>query len=119
MDIAALAGQPHNAVVAIAGVVTTVRIRQTKKGEQMAWLTLTDGTGAIECAIFPSAYARLGQASAPLREGMFVVASGKLAHEETTGSKLWINDVTRVGRDGARQEALRAALEYRRADRAS
>ena len=28
-------------------------------------------------------------------------------------------DVTRVGRDGARQEALRAALEYRRADRAS
>ena len=50
---------------------------------------------------------------------MFVVASGKLAHEETTGSKLWINDVTRVGRDGARQEALRAALEYRQADRAS
>ena len=98
IDIAALAGQPHNTVVAIAGVVTTLRIRQTKKGEQMAWLTLTDGTGAIECAIFPNAYARLGQASAPLREGMFVVASGKLAHEETTGSKLWINDVNRCRR---------------------
>jgi DNA polymerase-3 subunit alpha len=119
MDIAALAGQPHNAVVAIAGVVTTLRIRQTKKGEQMAWLTLTDGTGAIECAIFPNTYARLGQASAPLREGMFLVASGKLAHEETTGSKLWINDVTALGNSGARQEALRAAIEYRRADRAS
>ena len=119
IDIAALAGQPHNTVVAIAGVVTTLRIRQTKKGEQMAWLTLTDGTGAIECAIFPNAYARLGQASAPLREGMFVVANGKLAHEETTGSKLWINDVTRIGGQGARQEALRAALEYRRADPAS
>jgi hypothetical protein len=50
---------------------------------------------------------------------MFVVASGKLAHEETTGSKLWLNDVTRVGGTGARQEALRAALEYRRADTAS
>jgi len=119
MDIAALAGQPHNTVVSIAGVVTTLRIRQTKKGEQMAWLTLTDGTGAIECAIFPNAYARLGQASAPLREGMFLVANGKLAHEETTGSKLWINDVTGLGTSGARQEALRAAIEYRRADRAS
>ncbi len=82
----------------------------------MAWLTLSDGTGAIECAIFPNAYARLGHASAPLREGMFVVASGKLAHEETTGSKLWINDAMTVGGSGGRQEALRAALEYRRAD---
>jgi len=54
LDIAALAGQQHNTVVSIAGVITTLRIRQTKKGEQMAWLTLTDGTGAIECAIFPT-----------------------------------------------------------------
>ncbi|MBV9600975.1 MAG: exodeoxyribonuclease VII large subunit [Chloroflexi bacterium] len=118
IDIAALAGQPHNTLVAVAGVVTTLRIRQTKKGEQMAWLTLTDGTGAIECAIFPNAYARLGQTTAPLREGAFVVANGKLAHEETTGSKLWLNTVTTVGGSGARQEALRAALEYRRADAA-
>jgi DNA polymerase III alpha subunit len=61
LDIAALAGQQHNTVVSIAGVITTLRIRQTKKGEQMAWLTLTDGTGAIECAIFPNGFARLGQ----------------------------------------------------------
>ncbi len=48
LDIAALAEQQHNTVVSIAGVITTLRIRQTKKGEQMAWLTLTDDTGAIE-----------------------------------------------------------------------
>src|SRR4029079_15066877 len=116
IDIAALAGEPHNAVVAIAGVITTLRVRQTKKGEQMAWLTLTDGTGAIECAIFPNAYARLGQPTAMLREGAFLVAYGKLAHEETTGSKLWIDKATSVGGAGARQDALRAALEYRRAE---
>jgi hypothetical protein len=40
----------------------------------------------------PNAYARLGQASAPLREGAFLVATGKLAHEETTGCKLWIKN---------------------------
>ena len=116
IDIATLAGQPHNAVVAIAGIVTTLRIRQTKKGEQMAWLTLTDGTGAIECAIFPNAYARLGQPTALLREGAFIVANGKVAHEETTGSKFWIDRATAVGGAGARQEALRAALEHRQAD---
>ena len=119
LDIAALAGQQHNTVVSIAGVITTLRIRQTKKGEQMAWLTLTDGTGAIECAIFPNAFARLGEPTALLREGAFLVASGKLAHEETTGTKLWINSVTRLGGSGARQEALRAALEYRQADPAA
>jgi DNA polymerase III alpha subunit len=67
IDTAALAGQPHNTMVAIAGVVTTLRIRQTKKGEQMPRLTLTGGTGAIECAIFPNAYARLGQLEPPRR----------------------------------------------------
>jgi DNA polymerase III alpha subunit len=85
----------------------------------MAWLTLTDGTGAIECAIFPNAFSRLGQPTALLREGAFLVANGKLAHEETTGTKLWINSVTTVGGSGARQEALRAALEYRQADPAA
>ena len=44
-------------------MITTLRIRQTKKDEQMAWLTLTDRTGAIECAIAPNAFARLGQLS--------------------------------------------------------
>jgi DNA polymerase-3 subunit alpha len=119
LDIATLAGHHHNTVVSIAGLITTLRIRQTKKGEQMAWLTLTDGTGAIECAIFPNAFERLGQPTALLREGAFLVATGKLAHEETTGSKLWIDRITTVGGGGARQAALRAAIEYRQADPAA
>jgi hypothetical protein len=88
-------------------------------GTDLAWLTLTDGTGAIECAIFPNALARVGQPTSLLREGAFMVANGRLAHEETTGTKLWINSLTQVGGSGARQEALRAALEYRQADLAA
>jgi hypothetical protein len=34
IDIAALAGQPHNTVVAIAGVVTTLRIRQRRRASR-------------------------------------------------------------------------------------
>jgi DNA polymerase III alpha subunit len=111
-DIAELSGQPHNAVLSIAGVVTTLRIRQTKKGEQMAWLTLTDGTGAIESAIFPRAFAHLGQPASMLREGAFLVATGKVAHEETTGSKFWIDKITPVGGSGTQLSALRTALEH-------
>jgi DNA polymerase-3 subunit alpha len=113
LDIVELGGQPHNALVAIAGVVTTLRIRQTRKGEQMAWLTLTDGTGAVECAIFPAAYQRLGQPTTVLREGAFLVANGKVAHEETTGSKVWLERLTPVGGAGTQLTALRTAVEHR------
>jgi hypothetical protein len=51
----------------------------------MAWLTLADGTGAIECAVFPNAKGRLAevsQAQSSLREGAFVVARGRVAQQE-------------------------------------
>jgi DNA polymerase III alpha subunit len=56
--------------------------RTTKKGQRMAWLTLADGTAAIECSLFPNAYERLGQtgqAQSSLREGAFLVARGRVA----------------------------------------
>jgi DNA polymerase-3 subunit alpha len=112
LDIVELGGQPHNTVVAIAGVVTTLRIRQTKRGEQMAWLTLTDGTGAVECAIFPASYQRLADPTTVLREGAYLVANGKLVHEETSGSKVWIDRVTPIGGAGTHLSALRAAIEH-------
>jgi len=73
--------------------------RTTKKGEKMAWLTLADGTGAIECAVFPNAYERLAetsQAQSSLREGAFVVARGRVAQQEATGSKLFIDDIVNL-----------------------
>ena len=53
----------------------------------MAWLTLADGTAAIECSLFPNAYERLGQsvqAQSSLREGGFIVARGRVAQQEAT-----------------------------------
>src|SRR6266852_8835144 len=73
--------------------------RTTKKGERMAWLTLADGTAAIECSLFPNAYERLGQtgqAQSSLREGAFLVARGRVAQQEATGSKLFIDDIVNL-----------------------
>lgn len=47
--------QDGSAVLA-AGVVTSINTKITKKNEQMAFITLEDRTGEIECIIFPNAY---------------------------------------------------------------
>jgi DNA polymerase III subunit alpha len=114
IEIAELADHPHNAPVTIAGIITTLRVRQTKKGEEMAWLTITDPSGSVECAIFPSAYQRLGQPIL-LREGAFLVARGRLAHEETTGTKVWIDQLVPVSGAGAHLRAVATAVEHQRA----
>lgn len=110
-----LSGHPHNAPVTIAGIITTLRVRQTKKGEEMAWLTMTDASGSIECGVFPNAYQRLGQPSLLLREGAFLVARGRLAHEETTGSKVWIDQLVPISGAGSHMRALATAVEHLRA----
>src|SRR5690606_16896374 len=40
----------------IAGVLTQLGVRRTKKGEMFAIVKLEDRSGSIECAIFPKTY---------------------------------------------------------------
>jgi hypothetical protein len=74
-------------------------VRQTKKGEEMAWLSISDASGSVSCAVFPNAYQRLGQ-PAVLREGAFLVARGRLAHEEATGTNVSQTKISRSRGNG-------------------
>lgn len=48
---------PRNAVpYRIAGILTSLTIKRTKKGEQFVICKLEDRSGSIECAIFPNVY---------------------------------------------------------------
>ena len=47
-------GKHHNARV--AGIITAVRVRQTKRGDRMAVCTLDDGTGDTEAVCFSEAF---------------------------------------------------------------
>jgi len=38
---------PDKASASMGGIVTKLRLRTTRKGEKMAWLTLADATGAL------------------------------------------------------------------------
>jgi DNA polymerase III alpha subunit len=84
--------------------------RQTKKGEEMAWLSISDAFGSVSCAIFPNAYQRLGQ-PAQLREGAFLVARGRLAHEEATGTNVWVDSIVPLSGAGAHLRAVATAVE--------
>jgi len=76
----------------------------------MAWLTMTDPSGSVECGVFPNAYQRLGQPTLLLREGAFLVARGRLAHEETTGSKVWIDQLVPISGAGSHMRVLAPRL---------
>jgi DNA polymerase-3 subunit alpha len=51
-NIAELVDFPDKAPASVGAIVTNLRVRVTKKGEKMAWLTLADATGAMEAVVF-------------------------------------------------------------------
>ncbi|HPB72624.1 MAG TPA: DNA polymerase III subunit alpha, partial [Phycicoccus sp.] len=58
-QIAALGGEdgkPEGSSVTIAGLITGLQIKRTKKGDLWAIATVEDLTGAVESLFFPSAY---------------------------------------------------------------
>src|SRR5205085_5940577 len=117
--IAELVEYPDKAPASVGAIVTNLRLRMTKKGEKMAWLTLADATGAIEAAVFPQAFARLadsGDGESPLREGAFLVARGRLSQEEATGSKPFVDELFPMGGKASQLSALMVAIEEQQPD---
>jgi DNA polymerase-3 subunit alpha len=99
----------------VAGIVTTLRTRTTKKGEPMAWIVISDGTAGLECAVFPAAYGKLNAPSV-LREGAFMVVRGRLAREEATGLRGFVDDIIPLGGRGTHLSAIAVAVDQRRDD---
>ncbi|MGP3562151.1 DNA polymerase III subunit alpha [Geobacillus sp. BK01] len=63
----------HGSAAVIGGYVTEQRKTRTKRGEEMAFVTISDESGEVEAVAFPSVYAR---AAAELAEGNFVLLFG-------------------------------------------
>lgn len=63
------------AFVKVVGAIEDVRLLRTKKGEQMAFVTVEDETGTISCTIFPQLFAHVSQT---LTSGQLVVAEGQI-----------------------------------------
>jgi len=83
-SIAALTGddsKPDGANVTIAGLITGLQIKRTKKGDLWAIVTVEDLDGAIECLFFPSAYLTV---STMLGHDVVCVVRGRLNRRDET-----------------------------------
>jgi DNA polymerase III subunit alpha len=69
----------HQSLQRVAGLVTNSRIIRTKKGEQMAFITLSDETGEIEVVIFPNVYKK---AISLIHKGKLLFIEGTIENNE-------------------------------------
>ncbi|MFC0297302.1 DNA polymerase III subunit alpha [Geobacillus jurassicus] len=101
----------------VGGALARMRKTRTKRGEEMAFFTVSDESGELEAVAFPAVYRR---AAAELREGHFVLLAGTVdirggrrqlvvrRAERLMPSALYIN-ASRA--DGSRLAALKQLLE--------
>ncbi len=87
--------RPHNSTIVVAGLVTGIQRRITKRGDSWATVTLEDLDGAIEVLLFPSSY----QLAAPfLVEDAILRVEGQLSRDkdqpEIRGQKVSAPDLT-------------------------
>ncbi|MDG1478302.1 MAG: DNA polymerase III subunit alpha [Myxococcota bacterium] len=61
--------------VTVAGMVSAFRVIKTKRGSKMAFATIEDATGAVECVFFSDPYTRSARV---LTSGQPILAHGKL-----------------------------------------
>jgi DNA polymerase-3 subunit alpha len=82
---------PKNEDIAMAGLITAVRIAKTRKGDLMAGLVMEDMHGRVEAAVFPEAYKRLHE---KVKLEIPVLVKAAVRVEEDAAPKLFINEIT-------------------------
>lgn len=75
-------GKPDGATVTIAGLITGLQLKRTKKGDLWAIATVEDLDGAIECLFFPSTYMTVSTVLAP--DAVVVVRGRVNRRDEST-----------------------------------
>lgn len=76
--------------VTVLCIVAQRKIKTTRNGQTMAFVTLEDKSGSIEMLVFPKALEQFGML---LREGSIVAARGKVSVREDEASKLLCDEV--------------------------
>ena len=81
---------PDKTHVRVAGVITSVTPKTTRKDERMAFFTLEDAGGEIECLAFPKVYAQDGDL---IRTDNAVFVEGNLSVREDEGPKILVSTI--------------------------
>ncbi len=83
-------GKPEGSTVTVAGLITGLQVKRTKKGDLWAIVTVEDLEGAIECLFFPSAYMTV---STMLAQDAVVVVRGRVNRRDDSVS-IYASDLT-------------------------
>ncbi len=86
--------------VQMGGLVSALRPKATRKGGMMAFLTLEDLTGQIECLLFPQVYERF---SHMLKQDAAVKLTGKLSVREDEDTKLLVDTIEKLNYEAPKQ----------------
>ncbi|NLY56158.1 MAG: DNA polymerase III subunit alpha [Firmicutes bacterium] len=78
-DLAEPEALADNAEIIVAGVVSELNLRRTRKGQLMARLQLEDERGSINVIVFPSIYQKRAEY---LNQGSLVVLHGRVEQQE-------------------------------------
>jgi DNA polymerase-3 subunit alpha len=95
--------------ISVAGLITSVRVAKTRKGELMAGFVVEDTHGRVEAAAFPEAYKRLHE---KLKLETPVLLKAAVRVEDDTAPKLFVSEITPL--DEARVKlprSLRIAIQ--------
>ena len=90
--------------VCLCGIVSSVTAKTTKKKERMAFITLEDRFGEIECLIFPTKYQQffsLIQEDAPL------CIEGTVSLREEEAPKILVNNIIKLVENGKFDSGVR------------
>ncbi|MFO1417392.1 MAG: DNA polymerase III subunit alpha [Methylotetracoccus sp.] len=77
-------GQRQELKVVAAGLIVDLRMRQSKSGKRMAFVTLDDRTGRLEVAVYPEAFEQYCEC---LGKDALIVVEGALAVDEFSGQQ--------------------------------
>ncbi|MBZ2175656.1 DNA polymerase III subunit alpha [Schnuerera sp. xch1] len=81
--------------VRIGGIVNTKKNKITKNNNMMAFITLEDLYGAIECIVFPATYDRYSRL---IEEDSLVVIEGKISASEEDEPKIICEKLTQLAK---------------------
>jgi DNA polymerase-3 subunit alpha len=92
--IGVLSEKPSGFEVAVGGIVSSLRVMRTKKGDAMGVILLEDWEGMVEVLVFPEAYARVHRV---LETDAPVFVRGRLDSDESS-MKILATDVLPMDR---------------------
>jgi len=88
-DTSTLEGLDHEAPVTLAGILTGLRVRPSKKGDLWGSGMLEDNRGTVELLVFPQAYQQL---QGVLKREAALLIKGRVRHEENQRTKVVVSE---------------------------